>query len=202
MHPDDVATGSASGPPAATTGSVTTEAPAPLDELTLTFVSGGPDALRRVYDAHGGLVFTFCRRALGQERAADLTQEVFTEVWRNRLRFDPERGTLRGWVMGIARNKVGGALRHDASRPVLVLGDDDKDTTTVPADAERLADRLTLAHALISLPDRAQELIRFAYLEGLSHSEIADKTGIPLGTVKSEIRRGLLRLRADLGGES
>lgn len=172
----------------------------PLDEATRAFVAGEPQALRLVYDAHAALVHTFCRRALGPERAADATQEVFTDVWRNRQRFDPAQGTLRGWVMGIARFKVLGALRHDGARPTQPLPDAGAPEVAVaPAETDRLADRLTLAQALRALPERTSTLIQLNLVEGLSHSEIAEQTGIPLGSVKSDIRRGLQRLRAEVG---
>jgi RNA polymerase sigma factor (sigma-70 family) len=178
-----------------------TEGPEPLDEVTRAFIDGGPDALRAVYDAHAALVHTFCRRALGPERAADATQEVFTDVWRNRHRFDPDQGTLRGWVMGIARFKVLGALRHDGARPTQPLPETERPEAAVaaPADVDRLADRLTLAQALRVLPERTRTLIQLNFVEGLSHTEIAERTGVPLGSVKSDIRRGLERLRAEVG---
>jgi RNA polymerase sigma factor (sigma-70 family) len=167
------------------------------DEATTAFLAGGPDALRAAYEAHGALVHTFCRRALGASRAPDATQEVFTQVWQARDRFDPAKGTLRGWVMGIARFKVLGALRHDGSRPVLVAETTGSDARP-DRDIDLLADRLTLAQALGGLPDRTRKVIHLAYVDGLSHREIADQMDLPLGSVKSDLRRGLVRLRADL----
>jgi RNA polymerase sigma-70 factor (ECF subfamily) len=168
------------------------------DKATSAFLAGGPDALRAAYEAHGALVHTFCRRALGPTRAADLTQEVFTEVWRARERFDPDKGTLRGWVMGIARFKVLGALRHDGIRPVLVAEAGPDAHGRADRDMDLLADRLTLAQALGGLPDRTRKVIHLAYVDGLSHREIAEQMDLPLGSVKSDLRRGLVRLRADL----
>jgi RNA polymerase sigma factor (sigma-70 family) len=177
--------------------------PEPPDEVTAAFLAGGPDALRVVYKAHAGLVFTYCRRAVGHERAADVTQEVFTDVWRNRHRYDPSQGTLRGWVMGIARNKVLNTLRYEGTRPTLVADDPERPVVIVaPAEAEQLADRMTLAQALGTLPERTRTVIHLSYVDGLSHSEIAQHTGLPLGSVKSDIRRGLERLRAELVGLS
>jgi RNA polymerase sigma factor (sigma-70 family) len=190
------------------------DAPQPPDETTMVFLAGGDGALRAVYDAHSRLVFSFCRRALGPERAADVTQEVFTEVWRSRDRFDPARGTLRGWVMGIAKFKVLGTLRHDGARPVVPvdpIADDGRATgpTGAPGgggggdrDIDLVADRMTLAQALLVLPDRTRKAIHLAYVDGLSHREISEQLDLPLGSVKSDIRRGLARLRADLGSVS
>jgi RNA polymerase sigma factor (sigma-70 family) len=188
------------------------DAPQPPDETTIVFLAGGDGALRAVYDAHSRLVFSFCRRALGPERAADATQEVFTEVWRSRDRFDPARGTLRGWVMGIAKFKVLGTLRHDGARPVVPvdpIADDRGGAEPTGAaggsgdrDIDGLADRMTLAQALLVLPDRTRKAIHLAYVDGLSHREISEQLDLPLGSVKSDIRRGLARLRADLGSVS
>ena len=179
------------------------DAPEPPDEVTRAFLDGDPHALRAVYDAHAALVHTFCRRALGPERAADATQEVFTEVWRNRHRFDPDQGTLRGWVMGIARFKVLGTLRHDGARPTQPLPETETErpeaAVSAPAEVDRLADRLTLAQALRVLPERTRTLIQLNFVEGLSHQEIAERTGLPLGSVKSDIRRALQRLRTEVG---
>jgi RNA polymerase sigma-70 factor (ECF subfamily) len=168
--------------------------------VAAVFAAGGDDALRAAYDAYGPLVFTFCRRALGPDRAGDATQEVFLAAWRSRARFDPAQGTLRGWLVGIARYKVLAALRAGGRAAALTV-----DGAVVPegraADAvEVLADRMVLTDALDVLPERARRSVRLAYADGLSHREIADATGVPLGTVKSDIRRGLDVLRRELGG--
>jgi RNA polymerase sigma factor (sigma-70 family) len=172
------------------------------DEATTAFLAGGPESLRAAYEAHGALVHTFCRRALDPGRAADVTQEVFTQVWRTRDRFDPARGSLRGWIMGIARFKVLGALRHDGARPVVPVADAGGPIARADVRLDQLADRLTLAQALGALPDRTRKVIHLAYVDGLSHREISQQMDMPLGSVKSDIRRGLLRLRADLEDQS
>ncbi|MDP2292409.1 MAG: sigma-70 family RNA polymerase sigma factor [Actinomycetota bacterium] len=163
-------------------------------DLDAAFRDGPHDVLRRAYDRHGPLVYTFCRRSVGAELANDVTQEVFITAWRQRHRFDPERGVLAGWLVGIARNKVLETLRrrqlhliddHDAAAPEIVS----------PDSVGALADRMLLADALGELPVRMQRLISMAFHEELTHAEIAARTGLPLGTVKSDIRRGLERLR-------
>jgi len=170
--------------------------PMPIDPaaLDVTFRDGPQDVLRRAYDRHGPLVYTFCRRSVGAELANDVTQEVFITAWRQRHRYDPDRGVLAGWLIGIARNKVLEALR----RRRLHLIDDEGSSSPelqTPDVVDALADRLVLADALGQLPIRAQRLITMAFHEQLTHAEIADRTGLPLGTVKSDIRRGLDRLR-------
>lgn len=171
-----------------------------VTEVEARFVADEHDALQLAYQAHGSLIYTFCRRSLGDDLAADATQEVFVAAWRSRDRFDPTKGPLRAWLIGIARYKVLGALR---SRPALRsvdldLAARDRPVTT-PEEVELLADRLALAEALDRFPERVREVLHLAFVEDLTHTEVAERTGLPLGTVKSDIRRALTRLRTDLG---
>ena len=166
-------------------------------DLDDAFRAGSPDALKRVYDRHSSLVYSFCRRAVGVDRAADVTQEVFIAAWRFRERYDPARGTLSAWLIGIARNKVLEALRR---RQLRLLPDEaDTSPNLVSHDSvDELADRMLLADAMRNLPERTGTLITMAFHDQLSHTEIAERTSLPLGTVKSDIRRGLDRLRRNL----
>lgn len=151
-------------------------------------------SLRSAYDAHGPLVYSFCRRTLGDERAKDVTQEVFVSAWRARHQFDPNKGSLAGWLMGITKNRlidnVRAEKRHSDRR-----ADDSTHEIAVEPAVERVGDRLLVADALRSLPERSRLVIELAYFRGLTHQEIAEQTELPLGTVKSDIRRGLSRLR-------
>jgi RNA polymerase sigma-70 factor (ECF subfamily) len=180
----------------------------PADLVAEAFARGDERALRRAYDRHGALVYSFCRRSLVDEEAAkDVTQETFVAAWRSRERFDRSRGSLAGWLLGIARFKVLDEYRADARRPSPV---DDVDGSGArafgdgrpnrPEAAEALADRLLLADALTSLPDRPRGVIELAFYQDLTQQQIADKLGLPLGTVKSDLRRGLQRLRRQLEG--
>jgi RNA polymerase sigma factor (sigma-70 family) len=161
------------------------------------FVRGEELALRQAYEHWGGLVLSHCRRSLGERQAAeDATQETFVAAWRSRDRFDPDRGSLPGWLLGIARYKVLDGHRRRSRAP------DPTDTApagvTDAADLERMADRMLLADAMARLPDRARTMIELAFYEDLTHTQIAERVGLPLGTVKSDIRRGLTRLRHHL----
>ncbi len=143
------------------------------------------------------MVFTFCRRAVGADQAGDVTQEVFIAAWRHRQRFDPQRGTMAGWLIGISRNKVLESLRRRQLR--LIPEDQAGFEELVSHDVvDELADRILLADAMRSLPVRTETLINLAFQDQLSHAEIAERTCLPLGTVKSDIRRGLDRLRRNL----
>jgi RNA polymerase sigma-70 factor (ECF subfamily) len=170
-----------------------------VDDVEASFVAGEHDALRRAYDAHARLVYTLCRRSLGPEAAKDLTQEVFAAGWFARTQYDPSRGSLGGWLVGIARNKIIDHLRSQRRRPQLA----DRETATgasplSPAEVDALADRLLLADAMAQLPTRSRRVIELSFFEELTHPEIADRCNLPIGTVKSDIRRGLARMRRHL----
>jgi RNA polymerase sigma factor (sigma-70 family) len=164
------------------------------------FVRGEDTALKSAYDDHGALIYTLCRRSVPDDRAADVTQEVFVNAWKARHQFDPQKGRLAAWLVGIAKNRIIDNIRseqrHESRRS-------DKPATELPVDCEieRTADKMLVAQALACLPDRQRQMIKLAYIDGFTHSEIADKTNSPLGTVKSDIRRGIDRIRIDLGGE-
>lgn len=173
-----------------------------VDDLGSRFVAGDDAALRDVYDVHGSLIYSICRRTVGPDRAADVTQEVFISAWRSRDRFDPRRGTMAGWLVGIAKHRCVDALRKDGRRPSVVGIEDDIGTDVADDDAidsaTRVIDRMLLAECLTELSDRARRCVELAFLHDLTHGEIADRTGVPLGTVKSDIRRGLAHLRRHL----
>ncbi|MSV89721.1 MAG: sigma-70 family RNA polymerase sigma factor [Actinobacteria bacterium] len=170
-----------------------------IDDVEASFVAGDDQALRRAYDAHGRLVYTLCRRSLGSDAATDVTQEVFAAGWFARRQYDPSRGSLGGWLVGIARNKVIDHLRAQGRRPSTVgTPSSDLPAALTEAEVESLADRLLLADALAQLPDRPKRLIELAFFEQLTHPEIAERCDLPIGTVKSDIRRGLARMRRHL----
>lgn len=153
---------------------------------------------------HGSLIHTLCARA-HPGAAADLTQEVFLAAWRARDRFDPKRGPLAAWLVGIAKNKIIDAYRK-GGRQVPVIRDSEGTTVERLSDdqapLDQLADRLLITEALKTLPERPRQIVQMAFLEELTHEQIAERTSVPLGTVKSDIRRGLARLRRYLEAAS
>lgn len=183
--------------PVATVGCLR-PAPADIDSVTRRWLADEPDALRAAYDAWATPVHTFCVRRLGTTDGADATQQVFVEAWRTRDRFDPLRGTLPQWLFGIARNLCHNSVRHRARRPETV-GNDHADTGATGADLERVTDRLLVQYALSRLPDRQRLVIEESYFTGRTNQEISEHHDIPLGTVKSDIRRGLALLRSEIG---
>lgn len=179
----------------------------PVNDLEASFVAGEDDALRRAYDAHGALVYTLCRRSLGTDTAGDITQEVFAKAWFARGQYDPSRGSLAGWLVGITRHKILDHLRAQGRRPQAahvppahVSAASAGAITLAPAEVEQMADRLLLADAMAQLPSRSKRMLELAFFEELTHPEIAQRCDVPIGTVKSDIRRGLARLRRHLEG--
>ncbi len=182
---------------------IPTAGAAPGDAIEEAFRRGSEQGLAAAYEAHGALVHTLCARA-HPRAAADITQEVFLASWKARDRFDPSRGPLAAWLVGIAKNKIVDAYRKDGRR-VPEAFDDGSRVERVPegrAPIDQLADRMLVTEALMSLPERPRKIVQLAFLDGLTHEQIAETTDVPLGTVKSDIRRGLARLRRYLESAS
>lgn len=170
------------------------------DTMVAGFVAGDERALKSVYDAHSRLVHSYCRRVVGADLAADVTQEVFIAAWKSRGRYQPDQGSLAGWLMGIARFKAIDATRARARRPDPVDDEHSAEQAAPAGELDDLALRMLLTDALQHLPERARQMVELAFFEDLTHTEIAERTDQPLGTVKSDIRRGLERLRRHLEG--
>jgi len=181
---------------------------AALDErppdLDARFARGDADALREAYDAHGALVFSLCLRGLpSREEAEDAAQQAFVAAWRARASFDPARGSLGGWLAGITRNKVVDAQRALYRRQDLVVAAEsaasgERQDAGVAPGADAVADQLVVRAALQRLAPERRAVLELSFFGGLTHAEIAEQVGLPLGTVKSHIRRGLEALRVDL----
>jgi len=174
------------------------------DAVATGFKAGTEHGLAAAYEAHGSLVHTLCARA-HPGAAADLTQEVFMSAWRARDRFDPSRGPLAAWLVGITKNKIIDAYRKGGRQVPAAYDADGSQVSRLAeekAPIENLADRLLITEAMATLPERAQMVLRLAFFDDLTHEQIAEKTGVPLGTVKSDIRRGLARLRRYLEAAS
>ena len=175
-----------------------TAAEAPVgNDVEAAFVRGDDNALRLAYDAHGRMVYGFCARSLDPERAKDVTQEVFVSAWKARHRYDPSKGRLGAWLMAIARNRIIDNVRSEKRHSDRRADEDAIDLST-DAEVDATSDKMLVADALLELPERAREVITLAYFHDLTHPQIAERTNIPLGTVKSDIRRGLARIRQHL----
>lgn len=163
--------------------------------LASAFRAGDPRALATVYRNWGPLVYTLALRSLGQvQDAEDVAQRVFIAAWRRRDSFDPGRAPLPAWLVGITRHEIADAHAARARVPATAL-DVVEDR---PDDDPELADRLLLTDEIGRLSPQAQRVVQLAFFEQLTHVEIGERLGMPLGTVKSLIRRSLLRLRSRL----
>ena len=160
-------------------------------------VAGDPTALRAAFNRYGGLVHAIALRRLGTTQdAEDVTQQVFVRAWRGRAGLDLERGTLGAWLIGITRRQI--AERLASRRRDFELADRVGRLSSVPPPApapDSVVEALAVADELNHLPDQVGTVVRLAFFDDLTHQQIAALTGLPLGTVKSHLRRGLERLR-------
>lgn len=189
------------------TGSVTgsTGASASSDpDIAQQFATGAEDALEEAYRRWSGLVFTVALRTLGNRTdAEDVVQQVFVAAWQSRDKYDPSSGSLPGWLMGITRYKT--ADLH-ASRARTGRTQDAVERVTTehaePAPAEPVVDKVLIADELARLGQPQKRILELAFYEDLTHAQIASVLRLPLGTVKSHIKRSLdkLRLRLEVDG--
>ncbi|MBD3913921.1 sigma-70 family RNA polymerase sigma factor [Nocardioides hwasunensis] len=172
--------------------------------LAARLVSGEETALEAVYDRWSALVHTYALRALGDVHdAEDVTQQVFVAAWRSRHTLTPTPGALPSWLLGIARHKVAdvrASRARDAGRIAAAASlPEARDVAEQSAD-EDVTERLVVRQAVEELPDPRRTIMFLAFWEGCSHTEIAEAVGLPLGTVKSHVRRGLISLHQQLEG--
>ncbi|MGW7425327.1 RNA polymerase sigma factor [Streptomyces sp. NPDC054813] len=175
------------------------------EELARGLVAGDEDCLEAAYHRWSALVHTMAWRSLGDAREAeDVTQQVFLGVWRGRGGFRPERGSFGGWITGITRRKIADALGARTRRLALLASAGSSLALTDPAarQPEAALDRVIVLRELAKLPAPQRRVLRLAFYEDLTHTQIAERTGWPLGTVKSHARRGLRRLRGCLQQEA
>jgi RNA polymerase sigma-70 factor (ECF subfamily) len=163
--------------------------------LVSSIRSGDQDAMAQLYERYSPIVYAVARRVLGDASAAeDILQEVFMQFWRNPDVFDVTRGNLPGWLAVIARNRAIDSLRKrrpesDISELAVSIEPD----LTGSAEWSRALEKIR--SALGNMPSPQRSALEMAFFEGLTHTEIAAKTGEPLGTIKSRIRAGLITIR-------
>ncbi|RFA16360.1 RNA polymerase subunit sigma-24 [Subtercola boreus] len=178
---------------------MTDQAPDDDEALIQGFIDGDDRALAEVYARWSALVYTLALRSLGDVgEAEDVTQGVFVSAWRSRATFDRSRSRLPSWLVGITRNKIADA--HTARSRARALSQQLEATAgpEVSKDPEDVADRLLVADELKRLDPVARQVMYLAFYDDLTHVQIAERLALPLGTVKSHIRRSLEKLKVRL----
>jgi RNA polymerase sigma-70 factor (ECF subfamily) len=169
------------------------------DDLLLELVcSRNQQAMADLFDRYGGMVYSVALRVLkNPEQAEDVMQEIFFQLWRKPEAFTRERGSLGAWLLVVTRNRAIDFVRRrkpsDSPEDVVLHS-----KTNLASETERNLLMGKVRDHLNSLPPEQQQTLNMAYFEGLSHTEIAEQTGDPLGTVKSRIRQALIGLRKAL----
>jgi RNA polymerase sigma-70 factor (ECF subfamily) len=178
-----------------------TETPVVSDELLLHGVRmRDAEALEKLFDRYGGLVFTLGLRMVGDRHVAeDVMQDVFLRCWNGLDQFDGTRGTVTDWLFGLTRRRAKDVQRGRQQQASV----HERETVTAPVAAEATppdraddaATRAMVSQALNELPEPQRAAIELAFYSGLTQTEVAARLGEPVGTVKTRIRDGLRRLR-------
>jgi RNA polymerase sigma-70 factor (ECF subfamily) len=173
-----------------------------LSSLLARVAAGDRGAFDELYERVSAIVYGLARRVVvDRSIASEVAQEVLLEVWRTADRFDPARGTATAWIATMTRRRA-----IDAVRSVEAARRRDSDvrpagltTDPVGEDVIDIDERARVGAAMGSLTDLQREAIEMAFYEGLTYREVAGKLGLPLGTVKTRIRDGLIRLAEAMG---
>jgi len=177
------------------------------EEIMHLVQDGDARAFELFYDRHSGPAFSLAYRMVGNRTVAeDVSQEAFVSIWRSRLRYQSDRGSVRTWVLGIVHHRAIDALRrntvHDKRR-ASAEGIEERFEAPEQTDVEaaRREEARTVRAAIDELPSEQVRVIELAYFGGFSHSQIADQLEMPIGTVKGRMRLGLDKLRRTLVSE-
>jgi RNA polymerase sigma-70 factor (ECF subfamily) len=174
-------------------------------ELLKAIVARDEVALAQLYDRYRVILFGLLMRILNnREEAEDVLQEVFLQVWRKAEDFDEDRGRPFTWLVTLARSRGIDRLRSLGARERVAEASAravPEEVSDAAADAFKSEQRGIVSDALAKLPDEQKRPLMLAYFDGLTQSEIATHLGAPLGTVKTRMRTGLIRLRELLAGQ-
>lgn len=170
------------------------------DCLLHRVAAGNQEAVRECLSRFGGLVWSLARRCgLPESELEDAVHEIFTELWQNGHKYDPTIASEAAFVAVIARRRLIDRRRKIGRKPLTSeIQDSISEPTPRPASADRAViaeEAVAAARALATLSESQQRVLRLSVYEGLSHELISRATGLPLGTVKTHARRGLIRLR-------
>ncbi len=170
-------------------------------DLGRRLAAGDESALAEAYQRWSALVYTIALKSVGNaEDAADITQAVFVSAWRGRASFNPEAGAVPSWLVGITRRRVVDHFRaRSRVREISVeYTPESPDKTSVSQRTDQVIDRVVLADEIAELGPPADQIIRLAFYSDLTHQQISAQLNMPLGTVKTHIRRALVRMRTRL----
>jgi RNA polymerase sigma-70 factor, ECF subfamily len=175
------------------------------EDLMVLVQRGDARAFEAIYDRHGSVAFSLAYRIAGNRAAAeDIVQEAFLSVWRSSVRYQPERGNLRSWLLSVVHNRAIDSLRRSivqTRNQVEAEGIEERKAAPELTDVEafRREDAQTVRTAMESLPADQLKVVELAYFGGFTHSQIAELLGMPLGTVKGRMRLALDKMRDGLG---
>ncbi|MGE0819046.1 MAG: ECF RNA polymerase sigma factor SigK [Candidatus Nanopelagicales bacterium] len=179
----------------------------PLAALLARSSRGDESAFAELYDLTAGKAFGLARRVVRDPaQAEEVAQEAYLEIWRQSARFDPARGSALAWMLTIVHRRAVDRVRSAESaqardRRYAAIGDGPA-YDEVEEAATATLDRARVRRALETLTDVQREAVTLAYYGGYTHREVSDLLGVPLGTVKTRMRDGLIRLRDTLGVEA
>ena len=171
------------------------------EPLLPRIAAGDADAVQECIDRYGNLVWTIARRLTrSAAEAEDAVQEVFIDVWKSAARFDADRSTEAAFVAMVARRRLIDQLRRAERRPQTTEMPEGFDVAGIDADhVETNADAALAMRALQQIKPEQRDVLMMSVYHGMTHAEIVEETGLPLGTVKSHIRRGLTEVRRIIG---
>lgn len=174
-----------------------------MPEAILNRIAAGDrSAVEECMSRYGGLVWAIARKMLrNTDDAEDAVQEIFVDVWKNAGRFDGSKATEATFIAMIARRRIIDRIRHSARRISADSLDDVllEPFTRADKDVQTAIEAQQAAEAMRNLRPEQQQVLRLSIIQGMSHQEISDAMGLPLGTVKTHARRGLLQVREHLG---
>ncbi len=164
---------------------------------------GDQDAVAALYDRYGGAAYGLAFRITNDRALAeDVVQDAFVTMWRQAPRFDPERGQVRSWLLTIVHHRAVDTVRRRTSRNERALPEGAEEFIATRGGPEELTgwalEAEAVREAIRHVPEEQRRTIEMAYFDGLTHVEIAERMGVPLGTVKSRLRIGLEKMRAYL----
>jgi len=172
-------------------------------ELLHAVARGDEEALARLYDQYRVILFSMLVRILkSREEAEDVLQEVFLQVWKRAKDFDTERGRPFTWLVTLTRSRAIDRIRQLGARQRLAdsaAQNPANEASDAATDTLHSEQREIVTRALAELPEEQRRTLNLAYYEGLTQSEIAEQLGTPLGTVKTRMRTGMIKLRELLG---